>query len=109
MDWAQVVAWVIALLTSSGGVYTIYQARKQAEVGMSGVEVEARAAVTADWGALGTHWQAELVRLANELGEERAENRRLHEVIRVDNLHIDLLEAQVWTGCAPPPAKRPTA
>lgn len=99
MDW---IGTIIASLATGGvgaTVGTIYTARKNAKVGMSGNEVEATKANTADWGAFTTYVQKQL-----ERQDSRIEH--LETKSRADDIYIDELQTHINLGYGPPAPKR---
>lgn len=99
MDW---IATIITGLTTGGiGVTlgTIYTARKNAQVGMSGNETEAAKAATADWTAFTTHMEIQLKRLDTKVNELEARLKDSED-------YNDELLAHISAGLGPPAPKR---
>lgn len=83
-----------------------YNARKQAQVGLSGVEVEASHARTADWSGFTTALRGELETLRGEVATLRGEVNSLRRERADDAEYIDDLEEHIWLGRGKPPPKR---
>lgn len=83
-----------------------YNARKQAQVGLSGVEVEASQARTADWSGFTTALRGEMDVLRGEVNSLRGEVNKLRRERADDAEYIDQLEEHIWLGRGKPPPKR---
>lgn len=82
----------------------IYSARKNAQVGMSGNEVEAAKATTADWTAFTTYMQLQVQRLDEKIERYQADKESTE-------LYIDQLHTHINLGLGPPvpERKKPTS
>lgn len=107
MDWF--VTIISSLITGGVGatIGTIYTARKNSEVGMSGNEVEAAKAVTADWNSMMEYTKGVISRLDKRV--EDLETRVQQQALQSyeDSLFIDLLQDHINRGLGPPAPTRP--
>lgn len=107
MDW---VGTVIGSLISGGlgvTIGTIYSAKKNAQVGQSGNEVEAAKATSADWSSFTSSLQATVTRLDERIVSLEAEVVLLRSMRDDDAKYISLLHAHIWSRASPPPPPRP--
>lgn len=107
MDW---IGTVIGSLISGGlgvTIGTIYTAKKNAQVGQSGNEVEASKATSADWTSFTTGLQATVKRLDERILTLEAEIVTLRSMREDDAQYISLLHGHIWSRASPPPPSRP--
>lgn len=101
MDWIATI--ITGLMTGGVGatIGAIYSARKNAQVGMSGNEVEATKATTADWQAFTTYMQQQVDRLDLKIEKLTATNLSSED-------YIDDLLTHINLGLGPPAPSRKT-
>lgn len=112
MDW---VITIITLLITGGlgaTIGTIYTAKKSTQVGMSGNEIEAAKATTADWAAYTAYTSKQTETLIGRLDEriqilEANQSMMLTRAFE-DSLFIDELQDHINKGLGPPaPTRKP--
>lgn len=117
MQTFQIVTLVVTVLFGGGGIVAWYKVHKQAKTDLSGIEVQDKAATTADWNALSAYWQGEMAALRTQMAEHKAEHQgeisklkdevgQLRREQAEDAEHIDVLERWIWEGQPPPPPPR---
>lgn len=99
MDWIGTVVGIITGGGVTGVVTSIYGAKKSAQVGMSGNEVEAAKAKSADWASYVERIEAGMAKLEGRVSVLEAQNREAES-------YIDRLQTHIWMGLAPPPPER---
>lgn len=102
MDW--IVTIISSLITGGIGasIAAIYSARKSAQVGMNGNEVEAAKAATADWAAFTNHTNNVIARQDGKI-EELTKKVEVLQGLRLDDLlHISVLTHHINDGKGPP-------
>lgn len=106
MDWIATV--IIPLITGGVGVTigTIYTARKNSEVGMSGNEVEAAKATTADWTAMTNYMTGVVKRQDEKLLELENIITTLKRDRSGDLSYINQLTHHINMGFGPPVPER---
>lgn len=108
MEWIQVVTAAIG----GGGIATagvsFYQARKSAQIGQSGNEIEASKAASADWSAFTAEMRKSMADQDKKISSLEDKVRHLEHERALDGIHIDKLQEHIWYGLQPPPPKRPT-
>lgn len=108
MDWLETVIGTII----SGGlgvtIGTIYTARKNAQVGMNGNEVEAAKAVTADWTAYGANIQILIEEFQKQIAKLESRVNSLESDRDLDKKWISLLQDHIQQGLGPPAPSRPS-
>lgn len=106
MDW--LVTVISSLITGGVGasVATIYSARKSAQVGMNGNEVEAAKAATADWATFTEHTNKVIERQDNKIRELEKKVEALQNLRFADLLQINVLENHINDGKGPPAPAR---
>lgn len=100
MDW---IGTVIGSLISGGlgvTIGTIYTAKKNAQVGMSGNEVEAAKAKSADWASYTERIETRLGVLETKIEVLQNQNTKAED-------YIDDLHRHIWMRLQPPPPPRP--
>lgn len=97
MDTGQIISTVIAVVFGGGGLAAFYKARSTKQVGLSGVEVEDKAATTADWDALSKYWKGEMESLRAEVADLKSQMRDLREERRKD-AEEHALERKRWAA-----------
>lgn len=124
MQTFQIVTLILSTVFGGTGIVAFYRVRKTSQVGMSGVEVQDKAATTADWDALSKYWKGEMDTVRSEMttlktemaqlreqrrkdAEERAAERRQWAAER-DHLieEINVRDRWIWEGKPPPPPER---
>lgn len=108
MDW---VGTVISTLISGGvgvTIGTVYTAKKNAQVGQSGNEVEAAKATSADWTSFTTGLQATVKRLDDRILSLEEEIVTLRSMREDDAQYISILHNHIWSREPPPPPARPS-
>lgn len=106
MDWVTTV--VSSLITGGIGATfgTIYTARKNSQVGMSGNEVEASKAATADWSAVTGYLNDVIKRQDDKIEAIENVNNLLRTKSSEDDDYIDALQEHINLGLGPPAPKR---
>lgn len=107
LDWITTI--VSSLITGGLGatISAIYSARKSAQVGMNGNEVEAVKATTADWTAFTSHTN-EVVKRQDEKIEELSDKVDSLNLLRLEDLlWINVLTNHINQNLGPPAPQRP--
>ncbi|MEP7763862.1 hypothetical protein [Sanguibacter sp. 25GB23B1] len=106
-DIATYIVGPVVTFLLGGGAVSVYSAHRSATSQLAGDQREARRDTVADRDAF-------IVTMLSDMREMRVEMRTLRE--RMDDVegisrgrsdHIDILEAHIWAGHAPPPPARP--
>lgn len=102
MDW--LVTVISSLITGGVGasISAIYSARKSAQVGMDGNEVEAAKAATADWAAFTNHTNSVVARQDEKIEELIKKVEVLQDLRFADLLHISVLTNHINDAKGPP-------
>lgn len=103
MDGGSILSYIIGPAVTfllGGGAVSVYSARKSARHQVSGDEREARRDTLADRDALYDRLEKRLVAVEGRLDATE-------KVARIQADYIDVLEAHIWAGHAPPPPARP--
>ena len=85
---------------------TIYAARKSSQVGMSGNEVEASKAATADWTAVTKYMNEMVDRQDRKIEKLEIQVSDLRDRVSSDSSYIDRLRNHINLGFGPPAPTR---
>lgn len=85
---------------------TIYTARKNSQVGMSGNEVEAAKATTADWTSMTTYMNSIVTRQDAKINELEKVVEELRSHALSDAKYISSLQLHIERQLGPPPPSR---
>lgn len=102
MDWIGTIVGIITGGGVAGVAGTIYGAKKSAQVGMSGNEVEAAKAKSADWASYSDRIEKRIVQLELKVDAFEAQKAK-------DEDYIDILQNHIWMRMEPPPPPRPAS
>lgn len=106
MEWVTIISLIASGLFGAGGLVAFYKVKKTSQVGMKGVEVEAKVAETADWDALNQYWKSELATVRQQMIDLQLQIVELRADREADQAHIDELERWIYEGKPPPPPPR---
>ena len=113
MEFAQWMQWIIPVLSallSGSGVWALLSARTTARATQAAAAAAAlpaqTQAVTADWSALMTYWQAEMLSMRTSASHLEVRVVFLEREREEDLAHIDALEQHIWSSLPPPPPPR---
>ena len=104
--WQPVLTSLLSLFAGGGGV-AWYTARQSRLARVSGDEREARRDMVSDRDSLIDRLEGRLDAVEGRLAETEADNMALRGHLTDYSDHIDVLEAHIWSGQAPPPPPRP--
>lgn len=104
--WQPVLTSLLSLFAGGGGV-AWYTARQSRLARVSGDEREARRDMVSDRDRFIDRLEGRLAAVEGRLDESEADNAALRGHVTDYSDHIDLLEAHIWSGQAPPPPPRP--
>lgn len=110
MDGGSVLTYIIGPVVTfllGGGAVSVYSAHKSAKHQVSGDEREARRDTVADRDSFIATLTTDVRDMRGEIRDLNARIGEVEHVSRRRSDHIDVLEAHIWAGLAPPPPKRP--
>lgn len=104
--WQPILTSLLSLFAGGGGV-AWYTARQSRLARVSGDEREARRDMVSDRDKFIDRLETRLGLVEERLDESETDNTALRGHLTDYSDHIDVLEAHIWAGKAPPPPARP--